>query len=223
MKYQWLKRADATQKSQVLVFFLGWGQRPDGWLDLAQSQSCDVLAVYDYEDSACDWIAQLVSYERHYLAAWSLGVWQAAQIIWPWSWTGALAINGTLEPISALYGIAPEVFAGTLEKWQGVESLRRFERRMGIKRSPEYLELRDPDKLQRELQSLYERILSSESKNCRNIYDEVWIGSLDKIFPAAQQLAAWEREDVRIIQYPLWPHTPEGRINNWDELLVEKS
>ena len=112
MKTVFLKRENTPA---LRIFFNGWSRDAhcfDGW-----TSDCDVLEVHDYTELDTAVFSELLKpYSELHLAAWSLGVWAAAKVFEKVSvrLDSALALNGTLVPVHADYGIAPEIFDGTI-------------------------------------------------------------------------------------------------------------
>uniref|UniRef100_Q3ANZ3 Uncharacterized protein n=1 Tax=Chlorobium chlorochromatii (strain CaD3) TaxID=340177 RepID=Q3ANZ3_CHLCH len=132
MEAVWLKQSGADE---LLLFFNGWGMDRrsaeylyhivirDGWRG-------DCLSFFNYKDFAIEpsLIDAISNYKRCNLLAWSFGVWAARHVALP-PIECAIALNGTIFPLDAERGIAPELVAATCNGWS--ESNRqRFERRM---------------------------------------------------------------------------------------------
>ena len=105
----------------------GWGldEQPFCFLD---SESHDVFMLYDYRDLSfpVDVKALFRPYKEIYLLAWSLGVWvsQSLKNLLPDRTAFSVAINGTLQPIHQQYGIAPDIFASTLQHLSPAPQIR---------------------------------------------------------------------------------------------------
>ncbi len=125
----------SAESSPLLLFFGGWATDENPF-KVISSKKYDVVIVYDYcsfEDGINVLDSLLESYNSVIVCAWSMGVWAAARSFellerHRHKIVSATAINGTLEPINPLYGIAPEVFSKTLANLP--EGLPRFNLRM---------------------------------------------------------------------------------------------
>jgi hypothetical protein len=88
------------------------------------------MVCYDYSDASFD-ASLIAEYDEVDVVGWSMGVWMAARSL---SLAGiavksAIAINGTMFPVDAERGIAPEIFHGTLDGLSDA-TLMKFRRRM---------------------------------------------------------------------------------------------
>ena len=219
---QWINRAGSAG---LLVFFNGWGMdaRPFSQLD---STGLDVLMCYDYSGMKMPVeIDKLAGqYSNCYLTAWSLGVWAAANALSGKRelFSSAVAINGTLRPVDAENGIAPEIFQGTIDAWNAV-SRRKFYRRMCVK--PEITAAfcalepeRDADSQQQELIAIQQAALSETALPCGSLFDRAVIGVEDRIFPAAAQENFWKSANVPS-RITAAPHYPFAGVRHWKELI----
>ena len=137
----------------------------------------------------------LEGYREIRLAAWSLGVWAAGValqgVCLPFS--AKIAVNGTPRPVDDAYGIPKAVFQGTLERFDAVV-LSKFRRRMcgdagNVKRFLSCGPLRQPGELREELAALAREVAARPVPSLA--WTDAWVGERDKIFPPANQLAAW--------------------------------
>ena len=199
---------------RLIVFFTGWGMdhRAAAHLDAA---GYDVWSVADYTEPVELTIP--ARYRERHLVAWSLGVRAAAEC--GGEYTDALAVNGTLRPIDAAEGIAPEIFDGTIRNWPEERARERFMLRMTGSRAaleafprPE----RTADSQLAELRALAERFRGGDAG--RGFYTRALIGTRDKIFPAAAQRNAWDRAGVPATEFEA-PHAPFAQFHSWDEVL----
>ena len=115
---------------------------------------------------------QIRPYAEIDLTAWSLGVWAAAAVFGHSGihFGSALALNGTLHPVHPEFGIAPEIFDGTIANWLIPAARERFLRRMAgtgaaAQRLPETG--RSPEDQQAELAAI--RKMASDRPVPRNI------------------------------------------------------
>lgn len=222
MMAQWINWSGSAE---LLIFFNGWGMdaKPFSRLD---SSGLDVLMFYDYSDLElpCDITALAKEYSTCHLAAWSLGVWAAANALSGSRihYSSAVAINGTLRPIDAEHGIAPEIFQGTIDSWDAV-TRKKFYRRMCVSleitaafraTEPE----RDAGSQQQELAAIQQAFLSQSPLPCRNLFDRAVIGREDRIFPAAAQEKFWTAAGVPR-KITAAPHYPFSGVRHWKELI----
>jgi biotin synthesis protein BioG len=118
-----------TGAHRLLLFFAGWGM--DGAPFAAyRPAGRDFMVCYDYSDASFD-ASLIAGYDEVDVVGWSMGVWMAARSL---SLAGiavksAIAINGTMFPVDAERGIAPEIFHGTLDGISDA-TLMKFRRRM---------------------------------------------------------------------------------------------
>lgn len=210
MKTHWINGEGQGEK---VLFFHGWSMEP-GTLAHLSHDGLSILVCFDYTDLTLpEEVAELaVSGAR--VVAWSLGVFAAARLLTGLPVRDALAINGTLEPVSAECGIAPDIFDGTIANWDDESARRAFYRRVSGK-MPELLPMRSPEDQQQELIAL--RRMSCEVP--ANIYAKAVIGGRDRIFGAENQKRSWAKSGVPVQEYPAMVHDPFCRIAGWGEVL----
>ncbi len=209
-----------TGADRLLVFFNGWSRDAQSAPRL-DAGGFDVLEVSDYTTLDGDVWEKVRPYSRIHLAAWSLGVWAAARVFHdlPVRLESALAINGTLRPIDAAFGIAPDIFAGTITHWDDEAARARFLRRMaGSAAELEALPVPDrtPENQKNELAALQEAVAALPQPP--NLYTRAVIGSRDRIFPAPAQKAFWEAERIPFAERDL-PHYPFAGLSAWPEVI----
>ena len=206
---------------ELLIFFNGWSRDASDVSGLSAPFS--VLEVHDYTDlDPAELLDRIRPYPRLHLAAWSLGVWAAASVFEPLDihFESTLALNGTLYPVHPEYGIAPEIFDGTISNWSEPAARERFLRRMaGSGAAAQLLPKPDrtPEDQQAELAAI--RKAASERKPPRNLYQCAVIGLRDRIIPAQAQQNYWTREpqtDVRTVDLP---HYPLSGLTRWEEVF----
>ncbi len=225
MKTVWLRKEGAEE---LLLFFNGWGmdRRIADYL-LAESLSdgfaSDLLLCYDYSslEPGPGFIDEVSRYGRITLVAWSFGVWVAQHIELP-PISYAIAINGTLHPVSAEKGINHEVFQATLAAWSE-KSRSSFNRRMcGTGEILALFSSMSPDRSaadqRAELVQLQEHFLAPNSAgSIAWRYDHAIIGGRDLVFPAQQQYQAWKGVPQTVIAD--MPHFPFFHFSNLQEVL----
>lgn len=184
----------ASGNRKVILVFAGWSSTPRLYASLSR-EGWDVILVFDYTDLSFD-TSIIAPYSTIYVVGWSLGVAAAEEALHKCSdkIAAAFAVNGTLRPVSDEFGIPEGIYTGT-EQNLSPRNLLKFQKRISsaddIFQFPiekdEVLSA-DIDTLQLELRNIRE--LTSESALP---WKRVYISDNDKIFPAASQLAYWEK------------------------------
>lgn len=189
MKSFWLKRQAGS--GRLLAIYQGWGRSATDPAALPVPDDCDAVVFSDYTKLPEAEPEELAGYDRIAVFAWSLGVWAAAHTL-----SGrrekiasATAVNGTLEPLSREYGIAPEIFLGTAEHWLEPAVRRKFNFRMNLPAGCD--SERTPEDQRQELFALADAVRRAAVPE--HIFTRVVVGGRDRIFPVAAQLAAWRR------------------------------
>lgn len=182
------------QGDKLLLFFAGWGGEANLFRHYRPAAGCDYLLCYDYRSPAFD-ATLLEGYREIRLAAWSMGVWAASQVLAGRSlpFAECTAINGTPTPIDDERGIPTAIFRGTLDTFSPA-TLTKFRRRMcgstdGVKAFLSHRPCRSPEELHEELACIYRLVTTRAALPFA--WDKALIGSRDKIFPLQNQLAAW--------------------------------
>ena len=192
--------------SRLLLFFNGWGMDSER-LKFWAFRSCDVLAVSDY--ARVDPLPEMCrAYESCAVVAWSLGVWSAASsgVCTSLPPGPRIAVNGTLDPVSATGGIPPEVFDGTLKNWLLPGVRGKFFRRISGKTC--VFSRRSPESQREELAALKQRIAARSVPP--NFFRTVFIGRRDRIFSPEAQRTFWQAfPEAEIIERD-WLHDPFG-------------
>ena len=202
---------------KLLIFFNGWSRSAAD--AAALKVPCDMLEVHDYTDlDPAELFQQISPYAKINLIAWSLGVWAAAAVFEHSGilFGSALALNGTLYPVHPEYGIAPEIFDGTIANWLIPAARERFLRRMAGSASAAQLlpeTGRSPEDQLSELVAI--RKHASERPVPRNIYTHAVLGRQDRIIPFAAQEKFWnEQSGTELIPADL-PHYPFDGQHFW--------
>lgn len=204
-----------AENGKLLLFFNGWSMDDtlfEGW----ENPGFNVMTVHDY--TAPEALPDLSPYTELHLAAWSLGVRIAAELLAgaPYRFESAAAFNGTLRPVDPEYGIEPAVFSGTVANWGDERARARFYRRLAG--TAEFrLPQRSPESQQAELAAFEKHILSAPVP--ANVFKTARIGGRDRIIPAAAQRSFWSGEAVSIIEEPEAPHFPFRNIHSFEELI----
>jgi len=220
MKSHWICRHHSRD---LIVFLNGWGMdaciaaqapAPTGW---------DLLMFDDYAhlETSID-VAKLgARYDRMVLIAWSMGVWAAGRAFASASevFTRAAAVNGTARPIHKRYGIPPKAYRATMSGFR-TKARDAFYRRMCgcddlLRRFLAAPPRRSIEDQERELKAIRELTEHSEAESAYP-FDEVFIGSRDRIMPPENQKRFWaERAPCTMRDMP---HYPFFNLT-WEELL----
>ncbi len=203
MKHRFLHR---NNSSKCLVFFNGWGMDDNlfaGW----EPGGFDVLTVCDY--TTLEPLPDLAGYKELHLAAWSLGVWAAARVA-KGDFITATAFNGTLRPVDAKFGIAPEIFAGTIANWNEERARERFFARVG----------KDWNRPARSWESQQAELAAIETAAAdpvpANPFKLALIGTRDRIIPPESQRRFWQGVKTEEVDAP---HYPFEHIASFAEIV----
>ena len=102
MKLNWLNKKN---NKKLIIFFNGWGMDDNAIAHLSP-EDYDVLTICDY--NTLEELPDLSEYDLRHVVAWSMGV--MVGTLFECNQKSATAINGTLFPIHAEYGINPKVY-----------------------------------------------------------------------------------------------------------------
>lgn len=202
--------------ADLLLFFAGWGMDEHPFTGFLPTDR-DCMICYNY--SSLSWDQSLfTAYNNIDVIAWSMGVWAATRILSENELPvrSSVAINGTPWPVNDDKGIATAIFQGTLNGLNEI-TLQKFRRRMcGSKESlirfMEHAPQRTIEDLREELQKIGER--SQENTVSPFSWNQVYIGSQDKIFLPGNQQNAWQgHQHINLIECE---HYPE---NFWIEVF----
>ena len=203
MRKTWLRRSGTAE---LILVFGGWGIGAAPFTGM--SSDADVLLVDDFRDLG-DPVAERDAYDGISLVGFSFGVSALAH------WCGGVsaaanrvvAINGTLYPVDADRGIAPETVSGTAENLSQ-KSFARFFRRAGLCQPvPEI----DIESARIELEIVTERGPAPAL-----VFDRIWVSERDRIFPSAAQLNAW-RDQKEAVQLIPEGHIPFSATQSWEQ------
>jgi malonyl-CoA O-methyltransferase/biotin synthesis protein BioG len=210
-----------NNRRELLLFFSGWGMdaRPTAHLNAGRF---DVCTCFDYNTLDTEEATRWTRYDRVTLAAWSMGVWAAEQVLEGINIPVALsvAINGTPKPVDDALGIPVATAQATLDGLTP-EALRRFYRRMfgsgnllKERESAGALPAIDFDERREELR----RILARRPyPDTGFVWNNALISKEDAIFPPENLQAAW-RGKVRIVELDA-PHHPFHLFRSWEEIV----
>ena len=188
MKIEFIKRGAATR---LILIFAGWSTDTRYYSD-CRVEGWDTAVVSDYRDMTMPSLPE--QYATVYVFAYSLGVAAAAFCSFPA--VVRVAICGSTQPVSDIFGIPEAVYAGTLA---GLceRSLRKFHLRMaGDKATYESIEGRLPQNpdieyLKEELAAI--RALAEGPASEQSVrFDRVYIAEDDRIFSKENLLSSWK-------------------------------
>jgi len=219
MKYDWLHR---TGNSKLLLFFCGWGNDSSPFEPLV-AKEYDVLCLHSYHNPQSCPVGEIMeSYGSVYVVAWSMGVLQAEQVL---AGTGAqiekaLAVNGTLFPVSDDYGIPRRAYMLTVRSFSEAARNSFFLRMCGSRstfaRYSEHLPQRDVGEQKDEL-VFHQNQSAQFGQEHTRLFTHVLLGREDQIFPFENMQRFWSGfANVRVEP---WPHFVFYQFDTWDDLL----
>jgi hypothetical protein len=212
-----------NDRKELLLFFSGWGmdERPTAHLAAGRF---DVCTCFDYNTLDTDETSRWARYDRVTVAAWSMGVWAAEQVLAGLNIAveQAVAINGTPKPVDDAQGIPVQLAQATLDGLTP-DSLRRFYRRMlGGGNLLKEMELScslpavDFDERREELCRIIARRPYPESGF---VWSKALISTADAIFPPENLRAAWQGR-AEVVELDA-PHYPFHLFRSWEEVVGE--
>lgn len=201
MNGRWLHH---NAKPEAVVVFGGWAVGPACFAALPADR--DVFFVDDYRSVEAE-LPALEGYGAVDLVAWSFGVaafghWNAGR---PDIFRHKVALCGSLSPVDRRLGIAPRVYARTV---QGLtqESYQQFQHRVFGRSLPEaHIDL---DARRDELIAVEARGPAPDPG-----FDRVWAAEQDQIFALAAMEAAWADRDLKTFD---GPHAPFDHFTSWE-------
>lgn len=174
----------------------------------------DIVMFYDYNNLETNFT--LENYQEKYLVAWSMGVMIATNFFTPSSalrapsptggegYNKATAINGTLKPIDAEYGIHPKIYDLTIKGFNSEKFIQNmFDKPVEIEIS------REAENQKTELSAIKNYSANEDFK-----YTRVIISDNDKIIPTKAQCKYWGQEANLHAG-----HCPFLGFKKWSELL----
>lgn len=203
-----LPNAPVSPRQKLLLVFAGWGIDETPFLDYTPDNH-DLIIAYDYSSLQFD-DRLLLKYKDIKVIAWSMGVWAASQIL-PnkanYPITYRIAVNGTHFPIDDERGIPQAIYRGTLSGLNE-KVLNKFRRRMCnseeiLRRFLNIAPNRTIDDLRKELTEIKKMVEDSAPSNF--VWDRVYIGRSDLIFPSKNQRKAWQGEEYCLIDEGHYP------------------
>lgn len=176
----------------------------------------DVLFFYNYQDLELPDLAVLQNYKEIHLVAWSMGVWVAASCMAERAntFSTATAIGGTLQPIDAKQGIAPEFFYSMVNACNRNAVHAFHESMFDLEAEKErFLTLpreRSIASICKELQQLAS--LYHQMGPGSDIFTQKIVTSRDRIFPARNQMRAWGKHNSNVIKICHFPFYTWGGL-----------
>ena len=223
MKYKWLNKKN---NPKIILFFNGWGM-DENVVKHFDCEDYDVLMFYDYNTLETDFDWNLLNnYPKKNIIAWSMGVMVgnclAPSLALPPGEGTKIAINGTLKPIDAEFGIHPKIYDLTIkgfnEKGRDRFIKSMFDEELTPHPSPLPKE-REICEQHSELIALKEICKLAPSlalplEEGKSVYNKILISDNDKIIPTKSQVAFWEIEPNL-----KGGHCPFFHFKKWSELL----
>ena len=221
MKYKWLNKEG---NNKLILFFNGWGMNENVVKHL-DCEDYDILMFYDYNTLDSDFdFNSLNIYPEKNLIAWSMGVMVGGKYL---DKLGLLkqtvAINGTLKPIDAEFGIHPKIYDLTIKGFD--ENGRdRFIKSMFDTQSPPAFQA--PSPLERDIENQHSELITLKEicKLATSLtiplgegalhYYKILISDNDKIIPTKSQVDFWGIEPNL-----KGGHCPFFQFETWSELL----
>lgn len=188
------------------------------------AKNYDVLMFFDHQNPDIDEIKAQIpnNYSEIVLIGWSMGVWIGQYFKNNFdNIRFSVAINGSLQPIHDEYGIPVGMFDATMKNFTP-ENRERFYKRMfssseDFRRFMEVQPEREFSNKKKELEFLKEFIFETDLNTGRT-YDKAIICKLDKIFPAKNIIAYWEKTGIPYITVDSG-HYPFFLWQSWEELV----
>ena len=223
MQNQWLNK---NFNNTLIIFFNGWGMDASPFKNLT-IQKADLLMLYDYSNLAPPPDLQpkkLFSYTNVYIIGWSMGVWAAAiSKSWlPLNSQYLLAINGTLKPIHAHYGINPKLYYKTLTHFSSNTRKKFYHNMFTSSDDFKHFLVCQPqhslEKQKNELAQLWLNIITKPLPVPEVKFTSSLISTQDRIIPTNHQSNFWGNKT----NYSLLPtgHFPFRLWKSWEELLA---
>lgn len=187
---------DSSNRRLILIFG-GWSTAAPLYRHIVR-KGWDTALVTDYSDLDFDRQA-IAGYDTIYLYAWSMGVWGASSVLENADITMAFAVNGTPFPADDARGIPVGIFQGTAERLDE-RNLLKFRKRILGSSDASMLSLISQGsasvaELKEELGAILRMSPSIKSDSIR--WRRAYIGNDDRIFPAENQVNAWNEISAR--------------------------
>ena len=189
----------------LVLFFLGYAFRPESIAHL-DSGLYDLLAVYDYRN--LDFDTSFLKDREVILVAHSMGVWAANKVLKDVPLKQAIAINGTPFGIHEKFGIPPETFKRTIDRFDfDLFKIWCFLSDASKVNFP------FADNPKEELCALYEASAEPVEENIR--WDKAIVSRKDLVFPPTA--SASFQCPVKTLSAP---HYPFFKLSSLEEILA---
>ena len=195
------------KNDELVVVYGAWGTDEHVFTPLCNDEF-DFILFYDYSADEALVLPEMNSYTKITVIGWSLGVW-AAEYLAPK--TGiipdiSIAVNGTPYPADDIFGIPLKDFESTLNNISERNMIKFYLRMFGNKETyrlnMDRIPRRTIKSLNDELRWLYNRIMEQKEPGFR--WDYAVTSEYDRVFPARNLRAYWDRQDnTRHILLPL--------------------
>lgn len=215
MQHTWINKKN---NNKLILFFAGWSFDAEPFRFL-ECNDFDVLCFYDYNE--LDLTADFSGYSEYYLVTWSMGGYIATLLKdkLP-KFNKKIALNGTPMPIDNEFGIPQRTFDLTLkyaaDGLKGKFYQNVFFNEEQLTRYFAQPVLRTIENRVEELHSLKDTILANPTY-ATGFYDVAYVSQNDKIIPPKNQIRAWEKLNVPIIELADG-HFPFYNFTSWKEI-----
>ncbi len=229
MNIDWLNREN--KNSTLIIFCNGWGMDRRVVSHL-QSSGFDIAAIsaYDTISPPKEIIKEAQFYQQRFLIGWSMGVWMGAVFFTEFmekdiDFTAAIAVNGTLSPLSDRFGIPPIIFQEIYNTFNR-EVCSDFYKQMCGKSYSYFCKILP----QRTLASQKEELLfflhnadgiitNSGEKFAADFYNCAIISKRDRIILAKNQKRFWQEYGVKNIIHYTGSHYIFNDFSSWQEII----
>ena len=186
------------KNNELIIMYGAWGTDENVFAPLCNDEF-DFILFYDYSADEALVLPEMKSYSRITVIGWSLGVW-AAEYLAPK--TGiipdiTIAVNGTPVPADDRFGIPLKIFEETVNNISERDMIKYYLRMFGNKETYRLNMDRIPHRtvksLNDEFRWLYNRIMEQKEPGFR--WDFAVTSEYDRVFPASNQKAYWEKQD----------------------------
>ena len=201
MNFNWLNKKENTN---LIIFFNGWGM-DDSVVRHLNPENYDVLTICDYNELSP--LPDISEYKEIHVIAWSMGVMIAT--LYNCSQKSATAINGTLFPINAEYGINPRIYK-LMEMNFNELSAKKFITNMFDEIPGNFVFPKRSINNQKSELSALRKYKSNENYH----YTRIIVSNNDKIIPSKSQINYWKTPEIINSG-----HCPFFEYTKWEELL----
>lgn len=220
MKSSWLIK---TNSKKLILFFNGWSL-DENIVKHLDSDNYDVLMFYDYAnlEISQELLVEIGTYKETNIIAWSFGVWACNAIMNKFNrLKNIIAINGTPIAIDDNFGIPEKIFNLTLSNLSEKNYLH-FYKNMFANFEERFLGGLSNRCIENQRQELVQiQDLASEFGVIKQHqqFNKVFVGALDKIIPAKNQMKFWsQNEELQIVELNEG-HYIFNLFESWDEII----